>query len=362
MFAARHNASARDDVASREAASNQGVAMRKASVALLARALAGAVPLPRGAVLLAGAALVSGSVLLAGPAHAQDMEFSLDEAEQQQQQEGSAEGADMSFEEGETQPTQESGSGDVIGDLATSEAGAAEGETREAPTQVQEAREEIFAVQQVYALRINRVEITPTVSFSLNDPFVQHTGVGVGLNYWWTNVLALGVNFIWYEGLENESDIGYFVRRATRLAVPVNSYQFGAHLAFTYVPIYGKFAMFNEFIFQYDIYVLGGVGLMNTRPIPVIDPEVRSFNFDIRVAFNVGIGLRVFVTRWLAIVAELRDYMYLEQLENLEVALGAERTNPETWTQNSPAFINNVTAHLGLTIFLPFDFEYRLPR
>lgn len=322
--------------------------MRKASVALLVRALLGAVPL-MGATLLA-----------TSPAHAQDMEFSLDETSESDQ----AGDADMSFDEGEAQEGgQSAGSGDVIGDLAGGDAGAdAATETRESPAQAQEAREEIFAVQQIYALRINRVELTPTVSFTLNDPFVQHTGVGLGLNYWWTNVLALGVNFIWYEGLESESDIGYFVRRSTRLAVPVNSYQFGAHLAFTYVPIYGKFAMFNEFIFQYDIYVLGGVGLMNTRPIPVIDPEVRRFDFNVRVAFNIGIGLRVFVTRWLAVVAELRDYMYLEQLENLEVALGADRTDPETWTQGSPAFINNVTAHLGLTFFLPFDFEYRLPR
>lgn len=253
-------------------------------------------------------------------------------------------------------------SGDVIGDLAGSEDQGPGASEREAPTTTQEAREEIFAVQQVYALRINRVEISPSASFTLNDPFVSHTGLGVGLNYWWTNVLALGVNFIWYEGLEAESDLNYFVRRSTRLAVPVNSYQFGAHLAFTYVPIYGKFAMFNEFIFQYDIYVLGGVGLMRTRPIPVIDPEVRRFDYDIRVAFNLGIGLRVFVTRWLAIFAELRDYMYLEQLENLEVALGADRTDPATWSQSSPAFVNNVTAHIGLTIFLPFDFEYHQPR
>jgi outer membrane beta-barrel protein len=191
---------------------------------------------------------------------------------------------------------------------------------------------------------------------------VSHTGIGLGLNYWWTNVLALGLNFIWYEGLESESELAFQVRRSTRLSVPINQYQFGAHLNFTYVPVYGKFSMFNEFIFQYDAYIVGGVGLMRTRPTPVVDPEVRRFDFDVRIAFNVGIGLRVFVTRWLAIFAELRDYMYLEQLENLTVALGEQRTDPTTWTQSSLAFTNNVTAHLGLTIFLPPEFDYRLPR
>jgi outer membrane beta-barrel protein len=309
--------------------------MRQASVARVARRR---VPVRA----LTWAVLFSWALFRSGPAEAQDMSFDLEEVERDQ-----------------SPPPR---SGDVIGDIAGEGVGGAGSPSRDSPARSQEAREEIYAVQQIYALRINRVEVSPSISFTLNDPFVSHTGLGVGLNYWWTNVLALGVNFIWYEGLEAESDLNFFVRRSTRLAVPVNSYQFGAHLNFTYVPIYGKFAMFNEFIFQYDAYVVGGIGLMRTRPIPVIDAELRRFDYDVRVTFNLGIGLRVFVTRWLAVFAELRNYMYLEQLENLEVGLGEDRTDPSTWVQSSPAFVNNVTAHLGLTIFLPFEFEYRLPR
>jgi outer membrane beta-barrel protein len=303
------------------------------------------------AVLVAALALASSS---GSRAVAQDMEFSLDETES---------GSSDASAEGTTGETEATGEGDVIGDLASSgDQQAQTTETRDTPATTAEAREEIFAVQQVYALRINRVELIPSISQSLNDPFVSHTGIGLGLNYWWTNVLALGVNFIWYEGLESESELAFQVRRSTRLSVPINQYQFGAHLNFTYVPVYGKFSMFNEFIFQYDAYIIGGVGLMRTRPVPVVDPEVRRFDFDVRIAFNVGIGLRVFVTRWLAIFAELRDYMYLEQLENLTVALGDQRVDQTTWTQSSLAFTNNVTAHLGLTIFLPPEFDYRLPR
>lgn len=321
--------------------------MKKARIALLnAHVLAAALT----GVGLAGVGLV------AVPAAAQDMSFSLDETE------GSG-GEDQMTDSGDTPDSVAADSGDVIGDLAgTGPATDTTTTTRDTPEQVEEAREEIYAVQQIYALRLNRVELSPSYSATLNDPFISHNGVGLGLNYWFTNVLAVGANFIWYQGLESDSDINFQVRRSTRLAVPVNQYQLGAHLAFTYVPIYGKFAMFNEFIFQYDLYVLGGVGIMRTRPLPVVDPEVRSFDFDIRVAFNVGIGLRVFITRWLAVFAEVRDYMYLEQLESLDVGLGAARSDPTTWTQSSPAFVNNVTAHIGLTFFLPFDFEYRLPR
>jgi len=79
-------------------------------------------------------------------------------------------------------------------------------------------------------------------------------------------------------------------------------------------------------------------------------------------AFILGFGPWCFVTRWVAVFAGLRNYMYREQLGNLTVALGGQRTDPTTWTQSSLAFTNNVTAHLGFTVFLPPDFEYRLPR
>ncbi|MCX7807680.1 MAG: outer membrane beta-barrel domain-containing protein [Deltaproteobacteria bacterium] len=263
---------------------------------------------------------------VASPAFAQDMQFTLEETEQNR------------ATSGEQAPSSSS------------------------PQRTTEAREEIYAVQQIYALRINRVELMPSIAISLNDPFVSHTGIGLAFNFWWTNVLAIGLNAIWYEGLETESDLSFQVRRSTRLSIPITQSQFGAYLNFTYVPIYGKFAMFNQFIFQYDAYVVGGVGVMRTRPIPVIDPDVRKFDYEFRVAFNLGLGLRVFITRWLAAFAELRNYMYLEQLENLNVALGEERTNPSTWVQPSLSFINNVTAHVGITLFLPPEFQYRLPR
>lgn len=335
-----------------------------------------------GALIASAVSIATVSIAALAPSSA------LGQADMDFTQEGGEGGADMDFTEGgeggaDMDLTEGGegggeggdggqGGGDILDDLAGGggevEAGA------ERPDRPTEAREEIFAVQQIYALRINRVEVMPSAAVSLNDPFVSHVGISLGLNYWWTNVLAIGVNFLWYEGLETESDLNFFIRRSTRLAVPISQYQFGAHLNFTYVPLYGKFAMFNEFIFQWDAYIVGGIGLMRTRPVPVVDPEVRRFDYDVRVAFNLGVGLRVFVTRWLAVFGELRNYMYLERLEALDVGLGPRRfcsggpgdppecNGTNTWAQQNDAFTSNVTVHVGLTIFFPFDFEYRLPR
>lgn len=248
----------------------------------------------------------------------------------------------------------------VIGDLAEPDSAAAA--PAAAPTNVKETTEEIYAVQQVYALRLRRVELTPFFGITLNDPYVSHPSVGVALNYWFTNVLAVGANFSWYEGFENESDLNFHVRRSLRVAVPINEYQLNAHLNFTYVPFYGKFSAFNRGIFQWDSYLVGGIGMMRTRPISIIDPEVRNFAWGNRLAFNVGLGIRVFVTRWLAIFGEVRDYMYLEKQENTQIALGEDRFNSSTWYSGSPSFVNNVTVQVGASIFFPFKVSYKLPK
>ncbi len=333
-------------------------------------------------VLILAATVIAAALGQPLPASAQDMTFDLEDAEEGSEDSGGEpapdDGADMTFD---TDERAEDGGGgedlgigggdDFLNDLTAGGDDSLEGE-RDGPERSTETVEEIYAVQQIYALRINRVEVAPNVGFTLNDPYVSHPSVGIALNYWWTNVLAVGLNFNWYQGLESESDLNFFVRRSTRLAIPITEFQLGANLNFTYVPLYGKFSMFNEYIFQWDAYIVGGVGIMRTRPVPVIDPEIRTFDFDWRVAFNVGVGIRIFVTRWLAIFGELRDYAYLERLENLNVALPRpptdgnctdnSRCDPNTWVDDSVSFENNVTAHVGFTIFFPFDFEYRLPK
>lgn len=143
----------------------------------------------------------------------------------------------------------------------------------------------------------------------------------------------------------------------------MNQWQTGAWLNFTYVPLYGKFAMFNKFIFQWDAYLVGGVGLMRTRPIPVIDQAVRNFDWQNRMSFDVGLGIRVFLSRWLAFVFEIRDYMWIDKYENLNVApLITDRVDPNTWYQSGSSLVNNVSMGVGLTFFIPPRFEYRLPK
>jgi len=255
----------------------------------------------------------------------------------------------------------------------------------EVRAQARPLTERIFAVQQIYALRNRRFELQPTVAVSLNDPYVSHTGIGVAANYWITNVLAVGANFMFNQPFNGRSDVDLRSSRSIGLAVPINEYQLLAQGNFSYVPLYGKFLMFNRFIFHYDFYLMAGVGVTRTRPIPVIDPEIRSFDWQTNIMFNAGIGFRVFVNRWFGFVAEIRNYIYPERLERLTIGspdipvnnlnamcrgsatdagegpLCGSRQDRTTWLGGT-ALTDNVMIQVGFTIFLPFSVTYRLQK
>ena len=96
----------------------------------------------------------------------------------------------------------------------------------------------MYAVQQIYALRARRFEINPYWSLTLNDQFVNHPGPGLAINYYLTNVLAIGINFNYYHGINQDSSFNAQARRAARISVPLTEYDYSAALNFTYVPIY----------------------------------------------------------------------------------------------------------------------------
>lgn len=232
-------------------------------------------------------------------------------------------------------------------------------------------RAEIYAVQQQYVIKAHRFEIQPYWAFTLNDQFVSHPGPGLALNYYFTQVLAFGANFNFNQGLNVDSDFNFQNRRAARIAVPLTGKQFSVDGNFTYVPMYGKFAGFGDFIFHYDAYVDGGLGIVRTRPVPVIDPDNRKFEWNTLVNFDAGIGFRIFFSRWLAAVLEVRDIVYFERLENLQVATGSPSLpltdknnplNPDTWYDPNTHLTNDIQAQIGISVFLPTSFEYTLPK
>jgi outer membrane beta-barrel protein len=220
----------------------------------------------------------------------------------------------------------------------------------------------IYAVQQIYALRRGRFELNPYWSIALNDQFVQHPGPGLALNFYIINELAIGANFNWYGPFNVDSKFNFNTRRAARVGVPLTEYNWGAAGNITYVPAYGKFSGFGDFIFHWDVYLVGGGGVISTRPIAVIDPNNRFFNWKTKPAGNIGLGARIFFNRWFAAILEVRNYIFMDQLENLDIPLSpAAQQDSANWYGDDQLTID-VALQLGVSVFLPFSFEYRLPK
>lgn len=334
-----------------------------------------------------GIGLLSGLMALALSAPAawgqeEAMDFSMGSEEE----EGGADSSEMDWsaepteEEEEPAAAEEEGGGggsDFLSGIGEEEEEA--GVTQEVPESTGSSADleppEVWAVQRVYALRYRRWEIVPRFGFSMNDQFVTHYSFDGQLNWYITDVLALGLEVKWF--YQNpESDVNFYTQRSFRVSVPINEYLLGIYLNFSYVPIYGKFAIFNRWILHWDTFIVGGLGVTSTRPIAVIDAEFRNFeDWNWNITFNIGLGGRIFIRRWLAIFAEVRLYGFPQPLEDRNIAplsdcnssdlcgdtWSDQRANPETWTDEDGEFAINVMTQIGISFFLPPTFEYQLP-
>lgn len=98
------------------------------------------------------------------------------------------------------------------------------------------------------------------------------------------------------------------------------SWVVGANAAFA--PIYGKLNLFSEVDFNSQIYLTGGVGVTGSvrklRDPNSTDPTfTRTADAGAKFTFNVGFGFRVFLVRWIALRAEVRDFIFFDQYDFL---------------------------------------------
>jgi outer membrane beta-barrel protein len=193
--------------------------------------------------------------------------------------------------------------------------------TQTAPTSPGEAArrswEDVVVVPRKPFLKSGRLELFPYTGVSLNDVLIRHYAFGGELNYYHSDVFSVGLEGQYYlkERTDRESLVGLQYNRVATL----NRYLFAGSLNFGYVPGYGKFSLFNKYIIHWDLFVQGGVGLIQTEIIPRVLGDAAFKNN--RIMPNVGAGTRLFVSNWLTF---------------------------------------NVYAGIGL--YLPTSFQYRSPR
>ena len=215
----------------------------------------------------------------------------------------------------------------------------------------------------------SRFELKPYWGFTLNDQFVSHPGPGLALNYYITNVLAIGVNGNCYAGLNADSDFNFQNRRAARVAVPLNEYQSRGDAELHVRPDVRKVRRVRRLHLPLrratSSAASARISHAPDRGHRPGQPQVRlrTPNVDFNVGHRPPHLLQPLVRRR---PRGARLHLHREAREPPIASRRRTRTraaaNPSTWFDQNSHFTNNVQAQVGLSIFLPFSWEYRLPK
>jgi outer membrane beta-barrel protein len=203
-------------------------------------------------------------------------------------------------------------------------------------------------------LKVRRTELYPFVGTTMNDNMIRHYTAGGELAYYLTDVLAIGVEGLYYQRAFREP-FDLVARQAQRLPT-VNEYKWSAALNFHYVPIYGKFAILDKRLVTWEVALTAGIGAGQSEVIPR-DTKFPGFT-NFLIMPNVGANMRFFLAKWVTMNVGIRDYIFIDKFEptNRDAMTNADAATAKDNADSS--IINNVMFQVGLSFWLPTSFEY----
>ena len=212
---------------------------------------------------------------------------------------------------------------------------AAEEESPEEKSAPAALEEKMPAVSGRLFLKNGRFEISPTLSASLADAFFQKYAVGLKLDYHLVESVSVGLHASY--SLNTPSGVVTVCKPDGSCGAPELAdltdvpgkigLLAGAEVA--WAPIYGKFSLFAERIFHFDLAFLVGAS--------AIQYQAPGGTDKMTVGAHFGIGQRYFITPDLTLRLELRDYVYSAET----VTLGNSSSKLE----------NQIMFELGLSFF-----------
>lgn len=189
-------------------------------------------------------------------------------------------------------------------------------------------RERIPPVTGHLFLHKHRFELSPTLTFTFNDPFFTKYIIGLDAAYHFTETVAVDARFGYaLDTVSGSSQI--CIPQGSTLGAPGCSQPTTHQLAgvapgdinllgsldLEWEPIYGKVALWSESFLHFDLYGMVGPSFVQyTGPGPNSSPQTPVTASMTTVGGNVGVGMRFFINKWLAVRLELRDLVYSEQV------------------------------------------------
>lgn len=189
----------------------------------------------------------------------------------------------------------------------------------------------VRVVQQRPIIKAMRLEVSFLAGVSTADVMHDQFELGAGGRFHISEWLSIGASYNKY--FSSRSQVFRDVTGDLEVYPELSQVQWYAGADVALVMFDGKFKLFDDAIGYWDIYALLGGGVTKTSrgdsPLPT---------------GMLGVGMRIFLAKWLTLSFELRDHIYVESFN-----AGSE-------------LVNNVVGQGGITIFIPFGFDYSYPK
>lgn len=253
---------------------------------------------------------------------------------------------------------------------ATGEAGKQEADSE--AKQIKAEIGQITVVQRQRMLKKKRFELQPQFGISVNDPYVRHYNIGLDVNYWFHNRMAVGITGTGLIGAKTPRYNN--IRFQEGLLLTANKVLWQASLNFTYNPFYGKIAIFNRALLHWEGSVTIGGGATQTQVLPRYEALHEPFR-TVTGGGQVGINGRFYTRRidWLSVNIGMRSWIFADKLEPINrgpddnAAEGGfddadlnDAGAAKSAAEYRAAF--TVVFYLGVSFYLPPKFEYTTPR
>jgi outer membrane beta-barrel protein len=198
--------------------------------------------------------------------------------------------------------------------------------------------QDIVVVVRKPFLKSRRTELLPFVGTTMNDNMIRHYTLGGELAYYLTDVLAVGVEGMYYvHSFQEPFDL---VARQARRLPTINQYNWSGALNFHYVPVYGKFAILDHSLVTWESFFTAGIGAGQSEIIPR-DTKFESFT-NLLIMPNVGVSMRFFISKWLTISLGIRDYIFFDHFESLNCSDTMFKSPEDAKAHADGLLINNV--------------------
>ncbi|MFT3914834.1 MAG: outer membrane beta-barrel domain-containing protein [Anaeromyxobacteraceae bacterium] len=176
--------------------------------------------------------------------------------------------------------------------------------------------------------KAGRFEATLSGNLSLNDAFFTKYFGGVKLGYHVSEFLSVSAQAAAGITRATGSTTLCPANSGCRDATPYELYQVPGDLKAVYglevawSPVYGKLNAFSEQVTHFDLSILAGGDLVSYREVisAARATELRDAGGEPAVARtfggHLGLGVRAFVTPWMALRLEVKDYLFRVQVPN----------------------------------------------